>query len=215
MRFLSTVLSIALIMLAQNAWAGIFVVDSGDSGVTLSYPDSWHRVSPQLPDEEIVIDAPDNGDSASCRVRVRDDRRFAIYPVRYSRAIQHEAVSKEFWGDYLSEFYYANPISIKDDVGIGRGFASMADVSFYENHPVPVMKRGIMFASLYGNRLYIAECSAQQDAYPAWHPTFMEILKSIDFKKMEFETPTGHYRNFLNDRTLLIHNEKPVDLYVY
>lgn len=215
MRCLSTVLSIALLAFSQAAHADVVVAQDDVNGFSLSYPDTWHRVSDQLPDDKLTIFAPENGDNAYCRMKVREDSRYAIYPARYSRAVQHTAVSKEFWDEYLSEFYFARPISIRNDAGLGRGFASFAEVSFVGDNWPRMHRRGVMAASLYGNSLYIAECSSSAEAFSAWHETFMGIIKSIDFEKAIFEMPSGHYRDFLGDRTILISNEKAVDLYAY
>ena len=215
MKILSTILSIGLLMFALPARADVVVAHDDVHGFTMAYPDTWARVSNQQPDDELTIYAPANGDNAFCRMRVRDDARYRIYPARFGHAIQRDAVSYNFWNDYLSEFFAARAIKIKDDAGLGRGFASFAEVSFVGDNWPREHRRGVMFASLYGNRMYIAECSSAANAFSNWHEIFMGIIKSIDFEKTVFEVPSGNYRDFLQDPTLFIANEKAVDLYAY
>jgi hypothetical protein len=58
-------------------------------------------------------------------------------------------------------------------------------------------KRGLMFASLYHDKAYIVDCSAEESVYEKWRPAFMGVVKSVDFEKVVHELPSGNYRNFM------------------
>ena len=119
---------------------------------SISFPDRWKVLHNQAIDEKLVIVVPGAlSDGASCRVRVRDDARFGLYPHKYNATIQKIAYGRGFWTDYLVERYDdAALLSVMDGAGLGRGFASYAHVKFGSNLEASLQKRGIMFVSLYG-----------------------------------------------------------------
>ena len=214
MRLLSTFLSIVLIFVAAPVRADVSVAHDHKSGASLVYPDTWKRGVNQLSDEKIVINAP-GAERASCRLRVREDKRFNVYPVRYGLNIQRVAVSDAFWDDYLSGYHYAEIIRGRDDGGMGRGFASWVEISFISDTGPKIHRRGLAMASIYNGQLYVAECSTVAARFTKWYKPFMKVLGSVSFKKGPHELPSGHYRNFLSDSDLLVHGKKSVDVYVY
>jgi len=200
---------------ASAAKAEVFYVENDRGRFSLSFPDSWRLTHNQKPDDMLTVLAPGDNQHASCRVRVRDDRRFVIYPVRYSGEIQRTAFSREFWFDYTREFTNPRIDHVTDGAGLGRGFASYAEASFTTAIGPKAQKRGIMFASRYHDRTYILECSAQEAAYARWRPHFLSVAKSLDFTKIIQDVPFGHYRNFLADPELVIYGRRDMEATSY
>jgi hypothetical protein len=181
------------------ALADVFVWQDAKTGLSLSFPDTWSVVNTADSDELIRIAAPVAADEAQCRVRARTDRRFVIYPPRYDSSIQKVAYDRAFWSEFLEQEYNEPTIeTYKDSGGLGRGYGSSVLASFLVAGPESdSSRRGVAFVALYRDAAYIAECSALRGAYPTWDPVFRSIVKSIDFRKISHELPTGHYRNFL------------------
>ena len=196
--------------------ADIFVWQNQEEDVSLTFPDSWAIVSNLEHDEVLRIKAPavtGKFEDAECRLRVEEDGRFKMHPVSHSGALQREHFGIEFWDDYVAEYKHAGIHLVKNNVGIGRGFASMADIT-YEGFGEPkAIRRAVVFASHYDNRLHLFECSSEQAAFEKWYPSFMGILKSVDFKPMvPFER--GYYRDFYGGETV-IHGKREIDDYSF
>lgn len=185
---------------AVQAKADYVVWQDPDTGVSLSWPDNWQIVSNADRDDVITIMPPSGRAHAACRVRAREDMRFAIYPPHLSGAVQHVAYSGDFWTDYLMEYTNPEILQVYDDAGLGRGFASYALAAYESPVQGPYMnRRALMFASLYNGTAYILECSAHEHAFEQWKPMFLSIAKSVDFLKAHHELVTGHYFNFMAD----------------
>jgi len=144
--------------------------------------------------------APGGRGHPACRMRVRDDMRYAIYPPKLDWAVQRVAYSHDFWEVYLDEYNDHEIYQVYDGAGLGRGFASYALAAYESPVQGPDMKRrALMFASLYNGTAYILECSAHADAFERWKGLFLSIAHSVDFKKAHHEFATGHYFNFMAD----------------
>jgi len=202
MRFVQAAF-LAIVMVggfAGLAHADYFVWEDPKSGLSLSYPDTWAMVSQRQPDEIFSIIAPSSeGDDAVCRVRVRDDKRYLVYPPHMGRDVQTISYNREFWDDYLTEYdnveLYGN-----HDGGLGRGYGSFAVAGYDGALFSPYGKRrGIVSASLYFGKSYIVDCSARTEAFAKWQPLFLSIIGSVDFKKAHDELWSGDYRNFFAD----------------
>lgn len=195
-----TVICAGLCLMAQNqAHANFNVWQDDVTGLVLSYPDTWRTGLNQQPDDIFTIHGPSADGMPSCRVRVRDDKRFQIYPPELSPSVQRVGYSAEFWGDYLTEF--ADPVvyQMRDYVGFGKGVGSQAVASFRSSIPGKDMRRKAMiFAANYYDRLYLFECTVAYHAYDFWRPRFLSIAKTIDFRKTHHELYTGEYHDFLN-----------------
>lgn len=190
--------------------AEIFYIEDPVNGFSLSFPDLWAKVNNQKADDKLTVVGPGQNDFATCRVRVREDRRHLIYPRKFASAIQKVEYSKDFWTDYLGEYDEVEVEVFKDEAGLGKGFASYAEVSYMTAEGPLVRKRGIMFAALYNDRAYIADCSSEKSVYAKWRPVFLSIVKSVDFDKTIAEFPTGYYRDFSKDPELLINGPNPL-----
>lgn len=214
MNFLLKTLFVGAILSAvsiQPAKAEIFFVEDQVNRFSMSFPDAWRKTQDQKADDKLTVTAPGENNHASCRVRVRQDRRFVIYPQKFSSAIQKVGYSKEFWNDYLGEYNDVTTDVFQDDAGLARGFASYTEASYTTAEEPVVRKRGIMFASLYHDRAYIVDCAAEESIYDRWRPSFLSIIKSVDFEKTVHELPSGNYRNFLGDPELVINGPNKLD----
>ncbi len=188
----------ALILTPLSAKADYFVWQDPDSGLTLTFPDTWKQQSNQQPDDILTIQAPASDNAQPiCRVRVRDDARALIFPPEYSRSVQKTFVSQKFWKDYLATYdnFMTGPIY---EGGLGRGFASYTTASFTRRDgTVHQTRSGILFASLYYDKLYIVDCSSLADNFNQWMDPFRSIVKSVNFRKTHHEKDYGDYANFL------------------
>jgi hypothetical protein len=194
---------LALLVLPLPAKADYFVWNDPKSGMSLTFPDMWQRQNNLRPDTIMTVMAPSENDQPVCKVDVRDDKRFVIYPVRYSDPIQKVAVSLPFWKNYLGHYDDYTLDGVYDGAGLGRGFASYALASYTQRFGTTMQtRRAIMFASLYHDKMYVIECSSLNHAYEQWAADFRGVIKSVDFKKANHELPTGEYANFLREAEL-------------
>lgn len=189
----------ALSIVPLSAQADYYVWQEPESGLTMSYPDTWKKRNNRHVDDVLSIVGPssNNGDP-TCDVKISNDKRYVIYPPEYGEAVQRDAVSLPFWKSYMANYDDYDLHNVFDGGGLGRWHASYALAS-YDKHNGSALeqRRAIMFASLYFDTLYIVECSSLNHDYERWVADFQSIIKSIDFKKSYHELPTGDYANFL------------------
>lgn len=213
-----SVFALALCLVVPTvAQADIFVWHNQDADVSMTYPDRWGVLNNQAYDEVLRIAAPtvsERFEEAQCRMRVRKDERFKMHPISHSDELQRQYYSGEFWEDYTNEFKYGQINHVQNNAGLGRGFASFADITFESFEHPRMMRRGIAFVSLYENQVHIIECSVEQKAYSIWYPSFMDIIKSVDFDGNDAVYRNGYYRNFYEGATV-IKGRRPMDSYVF
>ena len=195
--------------------AEVFFVEDQGNRFSLSFPDTWKKTNNQKPDDKLVVEGQGHYHFATCHVRVREDRRFVIYPEKFNDEIQRTSFSEEFWDNYLSDYDEAKIEDFRDDAGLGFGAASIAEASFYTNEGPVVHKRGLMLASLYHDQLYIIECSSQISVYDKWRDAFMGIIKSVDFKKVTHDSKSGYYREFMDDPEVEVNGPKALDVHKF
>ena len=90
------------------------------------------------------------------------------------------AYSRNFWNTYLGDYDDVTVEAFKDHSALAQGYASMAEASYETAEGTPVRKRGIMFATLYHDRAYIADCSAEESVFHKWRPAFLSVIKSME-----------------------------------
>ncbi len=187
----------------SQAKADYFVWKDPESGVSLSFPDTWKQVSNADANDVITVMAPSGRAHASCRVRANADERYMVYPPKFSPSVQKISYSYDFWNKYLAEYDDAEIFDLYDGAGLGRGFASYAIADYESAVQGPHMhRRAILFATLYHDTAYVLECSSHVDAFKDWKKLFLSIAGSVDFEKAHHEVRTGNYRNFLGDRQM-------------
>lgn len=185
---------------ASIARADYFLWQDEKSGLTITFPDTWKMQSTRGSDEVLRITAPSEGDNPVCTVKVSDDGRYKIFPADYGDAVQKTAVSIPFWKSYMGHYDDYTIDRVFDGGGLGRWLASYAFASYMTRDGTAMQqRRGIMFASLYFDKLYVVECTSLNHAYEKWGPNFRSVIKSIDFKKVYHEHLAGDYANFLGE----------------
>ncbi len=197
------------------AQAEIFYIEDQDNRFSASFPDGWASVANQKPDDKLTIMGPGANKFAGCRMRVREDRRFVIYPGKFDGDIQKVAFSDKFWDAYLGEYNAVEINRFRDEAGLGFGHASMVEATYETSEEPIVRKSGIMFASLYHDQLYIVDCAAERSVYQNWRPTFLGVIKSVNFKKVTHEHQNGHYRQFGDDAPVEVQGPNTLDVYKF
>jgi hypothetical protein len=199
MRILLGISALLLFVTASlPAHADYFLWRDPDSGLTVTFPDTWKKQNNNNPDDALSISAPSAGDDPTCKIKISEDRRYVIYPPRYGKAVQRDAVSLPFWQSYMGHYDDYEIDRVYDGAGLGRWHASYATASYMKRAGTAFQqRRALMFASLYNDKLYVVECSTLNHAYERWENNFRSIIKSIDFKKAYNELPQGYYDNFL------------------
>jgi hypothetical protein len=214
MRF-SKILLMTCTLFAFPAKAEIYQWGNPNVTLSMTFPDDWRRTSGQQPGDMVTVVAPGDNDLASCRLRVSEDRRSVIFPREFANTVQHINYSRDYWDAYIGEYRAAMVNGYADDAGLGRGFATWADVSFISPAGTKAQMRGMVYATVYNDTAYVFECSAEASAYPKWYNRFLSVLKSVEMRPEYAKNVNGYYRKFQNDGKLLIHGEKNTDLFVY
>jgi len=195
--------------------ANMVFIEDQDDRFSISFPDTWKKVGNQKPDDKLTMLGQGENDFAVCRVRVRKDRRFVIYPSKFDSDIQQTSFSRDFWNDYLGDYNDVSVDVFRDEVGLGFGTASMVEASYETAEGAIVKKRGIMFASLYHDQLYVVDCSSEESVYPKRRTTFMSIIKSTDFTPVTSGRKNGYYRDFTGDAEVKVNGHKEFDAYKF
>ena len=213
-------LTVALVSLAfsfgaSSAQADIVYLKDRENGFSVSFPDRWRARHNQKSDDVLTVLAPGHNEHAVCRIRVRGDRRFVVYPPRFAMPVQSVAYGKDFWDTYLGEYDDVFLQTVTNVAALGDGFASYAEAFFVTAVGPAVEKRGIMFASLHGDRAYIVDCSSTVESYEKWRKSFLSFVKSINFTRGPDAVPIGHYRNFMADRPVRIQGARALDVTYY
>lgn len=189
---------IVLLLSAQPAKAHYFVWQDNDSGLSVSFPDTWKTNNNRGVDDALTISAPSDGEDPVCKIQISDDKRYTIYPPDFGDAVQRDAVSIPFWKSYMGNYDDYVIDRVFDGGGLGRWRASYALATYSKRDGTAYQqRRAIMFASLYYDRLYVVECSTLNHGYERWDNDFRSVIKSIDFKKAYHEKKIGDYHNFL------------------
>lgn len=181
--------------------------------MSMTAPDSWHMVHNQKPDDILTFIGPSQEAFPVCRMRIRQDRRFLIFPYRYAKNIQHLYYSDDFWEAYAGEFLEGEVTLASDNAGLGRGRGSFAEIEFMPDAAPKVKRKAVAFVTLHRDKAYILECSAAHEFYMQWLPAFLSVAKSVEFKADIAQMPGGHYKPLHGARAIEIAGEREVDTY--
>ena len=188
MRF---ILCAFLLFLSFPAQADYFVWEDNGTRLSFAFPDTWRQVSTYAPDEIVRLAAPGD-DLAQCVIRARSDKRFDVYPQRFSAAIQRAAYSGDFWTGYLASYNNVIIHSMDESTGLGRAFGSTVKASYLTAHPAKdLLKTSLASAGFYEGTGYIFECAALGESYASYQPFFQSILKSVTLDKAVHELIQG------------------------
>lgn len=197
-----------------TANAEIFYVEDQGNRFSISFPDTWAKTSNQKPDDKLTIAAQGENEFVECRVRVRNEERYLIYPDKLAAQVQRQYVSQDFWKLYLGEYNEVEVNAFKDDSGLGAGHASMVEASYETADSTIVRKKALMFASSYGSNIYVVECSSEETVYDKWRQPFLSIVKSVDFDPVSHPDREGHYRDFTGEKEQIeIEGPRELDAY--
>lgn len=200
---ISLLLLSALVLFPSMAKADYFLWQEPKSGLTVTFPDTWEKQNNKNTLDVLTIEAPSKNNNPVCTIKVDNDKRFTIFPPEYGQSVQKVAVSVPFWESYMGLYDEYDIARVYDGGALGRWVASYATASYtLRNGTAYQQRRGIMFASLYYDKLYIVECSALAHGYERWEKDFRSVIKSIDFKQIYHHYKNGHYDNFLRDADL-------------
>lgn len=213
------ILSLSVLLLGAAAFhapakAEIFYWEDAQTHMSFTYPDRWHVRHNQRPDDIYTVGAPGQNNHANCRLRVREDKRFAVFPEYLSSQVARINYNRNFWEEYLGEYDNVEIHTVYPDAGMGRGFGSYAEASYTTALGPKMDKRALMFVSLYNNKAYIVECSAQAQSYHVWHNSFLSLVKSVDFRKEIHQAKNGFYRNYYGE-SIRIRGPRDIDVSVY
>lgn len=189
----------------KDAQAGYVVWEDPSHNVGMKVPDTWLRVPANFSDEIVRFRAPGQNQHASCELRVNNNHRFDVYPVAYAPYVRDFTLDDRFWERVsLERFkqYYIHHVDMS--TGLGEGQGSLTDVSFVPLD-LNIDKRALMLASVYAGKLYVFSCSAEAQAFPLFHENFRFVLSSFRMRKDVHELPSGHYRDFTQDKILRVH----------
>lgn len=199
MKFKALILA-AVLIFPTAAKADYFVWKDEKTGLAITFPDTWKMQNNVGDNTILTVMGSSYNDQPVCKVDVKDDKRYTIFPAKYGADIQKIAVSTPFWEKYLAQYDEYNLGTVYDGAGLGRWYASYALASYNRHFGTVIQqRRAIMYASLYRDKLYVIECSALDHAYERWEGDFRGIIKSVDFDKAYHEVPTGEYANFLEE----------------
>lgn len=205
MRFLLCLSVLFITLSALPANAEYYVWQDPESRMSFKVPDTWQIALNENVDDVVTFRAPGQNQHAGCRMRVTEDGRFKIFPEAVSDHVVNANLGQDFWEQFaLKEYKYFRLHEVKKKKGLGNGFATMADIS-YVPQITPVHKRSLIWATLYNNKLYMLDCSAETHAFRSWFENFMFVLGSVGMRSEIEELPTGNYRYFLGDPVMRIH----------
>lgn len=187
-------LAVITLVALSSARAEYFVWQDPKTGASLTFPDTWRMINNQKPDDLVTLIGPSNTDRPICRLRARQDGRYTVYPLEFSRDVQHFAYSQDFWSDYVGEYNDVLYDYFKDDANLGQAFASMTVVTFTNATPREKAQRmGQLLAGVYHDTAYILDCSSSRASFAAWQPDFAAIGKSVQLRPVMTANPQGYY----------------------
>ncbi len=210
--FLSFILGAALLAHTGAAKADTFVWKDVKSGYTASFPDSWNMKTDDAPNTVLRIVGPLQEDWASCKIKVDHDGRALIYPKKYVDEYVGSTLNRDFWEQETGQFRNAEIKDFYAPASLGdKGDATAIHVAYKQDNGnrqlIPMY--GMMVASLYNDKLYVASCSARHEEYAKYATLFGSILDSIQLDDRYHPFYTGYYRNFLMDPKFVLPRSKP------
>jgi hypothetical protein len=195
-----------LFLTTSSAKADVFVWKDPEFNIDLVYPDDWRVQFNAHPDLKLHILAPQGRDFAACKVNVKRDARYKVYPIKYTTRINSIVFNAENIREHFVEEDYPSVIARNDFAAIGKADAVYAEVRYVgRQQGVSVPMQALVFATLYGDMNFVFECEAAAQNWAYWKPIFMNIAKSVDFPLAQDMLPHGRYpHDFLNEGDILL-----------
>lgn len=200
---LATVLS----LMSVTAKADTFVWQDPLGDFTMSFPDVWRVQTPDNANTYLRIAGPIAEEKPVCSMQVSHDGRALIYPKRLVDEAVVNYLSEDFFRDQIAQYANAQLTAYYAPASMGSKGDATAARFVYNDNGTPMY--GIMFASLYADKLYLSSCASKLQAYNRWAPIFASILDSIELKDKYHPFAIGYYRDFLADPELALPRTKP------
>jgi len=188
------------------AKAEVFVWQDPEFNINFVYPDLWREQFNAHPDVKLHVMAPQGRDYAACKITAKQDKRFMMYPVRYTQRVNSIVFSADNLRQHYIEKEHLSLIRREDSVALGKADAVYAEVRFVGKYgPRAIPMQSLAFATLYGDMYLVFECEAAAQNWPYWHPIFMNMAKSIDFPLWQDMNAHGFYPyDFMNEGDILL-----------
>jgi hypothetical protein len=146
-------------------------------------------------------------DKPVCSMQVSHDGRALIYPKRLVDEAVVEFLDEEFFRDQIAQYANAQMTAYYAPSSMGGKGDATAARFVYNSNGTPMY--GIMFASLYADKLYVSSCASRLENFDRWSPVFASILGSVELEDKYHPFPIGFYRDFLADPELALPRVKP------
>ena len=202
---------ITLLALAPAAKADTFVWKDPVNAYTMSFPDVWRVQTDDDVYTRLRIAGPLREDGATCRMQVTPDGRLKIYPKYLLDRAVSETLDRNFWEREISQFKNARIVDYYDPASMGsKGDATGVNIVFQQDngHGLDSM-RGVMIASIYGDKRFEVTCTSKLDMYERYAELFLSIVDSVELDSRYHPFPTGYYRSFLMDPKFVLPRQKP------
>lgn len=191
---------------ALPAKAEVFLWKDPQFEIDFVYPDLWREQFNGNPDTRLHILAPQGRDFAACKIHAKEDKRYMMYPVRYTQRVNSIVFSADNLRQVLIEKDNLSLLSRDDYAALGKADAVYAEFRHVARPgPAPIPMQGLLFATLYGDMHLVFECEAAARNWTYWQPIFLNMAKSVDFPIWQDIHPHGLYPyNFTEEGDILL-----------
>lgn len=205
--FIAAGLATLVSLLPLTAKADTFIWQDPKGDFTMSFPDTWRVQTPENANTYLRVAGPIAEEKPVCTMQVSHDGRALIYPKRLVDEAVVQYLNEEFFRDQIAQYANAQLTAYYAPASMGGKGDATAARFVYNDNGTPMY--GVMFASLYGDHLYLSSCASKLDSYNRWSSIFASILGSVELKDKYHPFPIGYYRDFLADPELALPRVKP------
>ena len=199
---------------AHTSQAHSYAWTDPNFNISLNYPDTWQ---PQggLPTNALWQGVAPNkvsgSDQGQCTLFAKRDKRFLIYPKsQMAQVVAHESAWQN-WEKIMANaddlYFYYNNLG-----ALGRGNAryTLVDYTDNSNPKEQMLKRALVFTTLYGDTQVQLVCSAGRNQFEQFADQFGRVAGSVQFNDVQYtENYTGYYRDFLEQKTYRFKAHEP------
>lgn len=195
-----------LVGIFNPAKAEVFVWQDAEFAVQFVYPDDWRPQFNPHPDVKLHVLAPQGRDFAACKISLKKDMRYVMYPSRYTTRINSIVFDVNGIKEHFVERDNVSVIYRNDFSAIGKADAVYADIRYVgRQNGVPVPMQVMMFATLFGDMNFVFECEAAAQNWVYWRPIFINMAQSVDFPISDQPMPYRQYQyDFVNEGDILL-----------
>ena len=198
------ILSILMLFTVSSAEAEVFVWNDHETGLSLSYPDSWRRQVQLREDERLRIMQPQGHDFAQC----------ALYTMDQTDPLLDNAAVV----DYFNNRGVLDAVITKrtDNAGFGQTAAVYSEVNHSlswagQRWPMQAM----VFDTISDGVRYSLVCSAVAGRLQRYRAFFLGIASSVDLQPVGHPLPYGLYRDFMREHVYLTNDLRESAVHKY